>query len=54
MSENYIPPLKMLSILKVEMSRKEVQQILNLKDEKHVRPLYPLDRFSSDSLWEKS
>lgn len=31
---------KMLSILKGEMSRKEIQQILGLKDEKHFRTAY--------------
>jgi hypothetical protein len=31
---------KMLSILKGEMTRKEIQQILGLKDEKHFRTAY--------------
>ena len=38
----YVTPevRKMLSILKGEMSRKEIQQILGLKDEKHFRTAY--------------
>jgi len=38
----YVTPevRKMLSILKGEMTRKEIQQILGLKDEKHFRTAY--------------